>query len=315
MLVKPLEAVPHTRWGMLMTSMIHRVERFLQTDARLLERLLYEIRFHGADSDRALMLVNSYQNPDGGLGNALEPDVRCVESQPLSTEFGLIALFDAGVKDRALARSICDFLQNVATDTGLVSTLLPSALGAAHAPHWTSTGTPGLNPTAGICGLLHWQGAAHPWLSTATSTCCDLLLHEPQTDAHALLSATRLAEHIPDKRMATRLYDRIAELLPSASFFVANAPATSYGLMPLDFAPTPTSRWRHLFTDDQITGHLSHLASAQEDDGGWPIAWETVSAAATAEWRGRGTLNAIISLVEYDDSTDFPDVLGLHEAT
>jgi hypothetical protein len=272
---------------------------FIYRHARLLERLLFDVNFHSGDPGSVGRQVAAYQNPDGGLGNALEPDIRCRESQPVAVEVGLLALRDANHKDHRLALSLCGFLEHIAVDSGLVHIILPSALDGPHAPHWRSVGEPELNPTAGICGLLHWQGIEHPWLSRATDACCDLLRKNPPEDAHALLRATRLVEYMPDRSVADGMADRIAVALPSASFFIPFAGPGTYGLTPLDFAPSPTSRWRSLFSDAQIKGHLDFLESMQQEDGGWPITWEPPSPMATSEWRGRWSLKAVLSLVAY----------------
>ena len=66
-----------------------------------------------------------------------------------------------------------------------------------------------------------------------------------------------------------------------------------YGLSPLHFAPTPTSRSRKLFTGAQISGALEQLERSQQPDGGWPISWEPPSEAAKLEWRGIVTLEAL----------------------
>ena len=75
--------------------------------------------------------------------------------------------------------------------------------------------------------------------------------------------------------------------------------AAEYGLSPLDLAPVATSRWRALFTDAQIDAHLDRLQKKQQDDGGWPIAWEPPSEAALCEWRGAVTLGALRTLTSY----------------
>ena len=64
-------------------------------------------------------------------------------------------------------------------------------------------------------------------------------------------------------------------------------------------APEADSRWRSLFTDAQIQGHLDRLLKNQQDDGGWPIAWEPPSEAARCEWRGAVTLGALRTLTSY----------------
>jgi hypothetical protein len=111
----------------------------MHTQARLLERLLFAIRFEHADPASVGRLISAYQNSDGGLGYALEPDLRCPESQPLFVEVGLSALHDAGWRDEQLSLSICSFLESVSNSEGLVPTILPSAL-ASPILHWSSAG-------------------------------------------------------------------------------------------------------------------------------------------------------------------------------
>ena len=282
-----------------MAEQFEKARKFIYTHARLLERLLFAVRFQGASPNAVASLIAAYQNPDEGLGHALEPDLRCPESQPLFVEIGLAALRTASLQNSALSLSLCNFLESKSDSSGLVPILLPSALKTPHAPHWQATGKPGLNPTASICGLLHYQNIEHPWLARATQTCCELLVKTPPKEAHTLLCAAILAEHLPDRRSASEIIEMIRVTLPEADFYIPYAPVKNYGLTPLDFAPNPASPLRHLFTDNQINGHLAHLMEMQQADGGWPITWEAPGLAATSEWRGIGTLKALSILVDY----------------
>ena len=283
-----------------MNDILARAREFMLTHARLLERRLFDVQFGYGGPAAVARVVHAYQNADGGLGHALEPDLRCPESQPLFAEVGLAALCEAGCHDVDMARSICPFLQSVSNEVGLVPPILETSLASPHAPHWSASATvPDLNPTAGLCGLLHYQGVQHPWLSRATETCCDLLLQDPPLEAHTLLCATRLADHLPDRALARRLHDAIASALPQARFFIPQAPVQGYGLTPLHFAPRPDSNWRALFSREQIDGHLEDLLARQQADGGWPITWEPPGLAAALEWRGRMTLEAVRPLAAY----------------
>jgi hypothetical protein len=276
-----------------------RARNFLLSEGRLLERLLFGVLFEGAPPQTVGRLISACQNPDGGLGHALEPDVRSAESQPLFVEVGLEALHMAGLREPAITLPVCRFLDAVSDETGLVPALLDGALSAPHAAHWRTTGDPDLNPTAGICGLLHYQGIQHLWLTRATRTCCDLLLNGAPLEAHTLRSSARLAEHLPDRNLSAALEEKLAAALPQASFFIQNAPVTTYGLTPLHFAPSPSSPWRKYFSDDQINGHLADLLSKQQDDGGWPIHWTPPGQASQCEWRGRHTFEALCVLTAY----------------
>lgn len=282
-----------------MIEVFSRARDFILLNARLLERTLFQTHFGVAAPGAVGAVIRAYQNSDGGLGHALEPDIRCSESQPLFVAEGLAALYEAGCHDHELALSFCTFLESVSDARGLVPILLPTALSSAHASHWRQLAPPDLNPTAGICGLLHYQGVEHPWLSRATQTCSDLLLSNPPLEAHTLGGATRLVDHLPDRDVAQHLFDRIADVIPRSRFFISTAPVREYGLTPLHFSPSPLSSWRRLFSAETIEGHLQDLLARQQADGGWPISWEAPGPGALLEWRGRGTIEALSILVAY----------------
>jgi hypothetical protein len=94
--------------------------------------------------------------------------------------------------------------------------------------------------------------------------------------------------------------DRIRDWLPKLANYRADAADPSYGVTPLNFAPTPDSFWRQLFTDGQIEGHLDRLIADQQDDGGWAITWEPPGPAATLEYRGIVTVGALRTLKAYN---------------
>jgi hypothetical protein len=121
------------------------------------------------------------------------------------------------------------------------------------------------------------------------------LARDPLDDAHTISWALQLLEHVGDKQ----LVDRVTGALPQARYFLADPDDPSYGLTPLDFAPTPASRWRSLFSDDVVAAHLDRLQRDQQDDGGWPLSWQPPGMAATYEYRTRETLDALRRLVAY----------------
>ena len=94
----------------------------------------------------------------------------------------------------------------------------------------------------------------------------------------------------------------------AASLFEHNLVAidpdtTEYVKMPLDYAPTPQSWCRRLFSDEVIAEHLAALAARQQPDGGWSITWPPVSPACEVEWRGIVTLGALRTLRAYGQLT------------
>ena len=67
-------------------------------------------------------------------------------------------------------------------------------------------------------------------------------------------------------------------------------------MRPLDFAPFPAVRPARLFSDAVVEAELERLADGQQPDGGWAVDFASYSPAATLEWRGARTVQALIVL-------------------
>ena len=281
-----------------MTDVFGKAADFITTNARLLERRIFDHRFLGESLSGVLDALHAYQNSDGGLGYALEPDLRTQRSQPIFAEVGLKTLWEVDAKYEELVGPLCDFLARYVSPDCLLPSALPSGLESPRAAHWEGDFAlkPSLNVTLGICGLLHFQGVDQPWLERVTGTCRRRLLESPPEDAHTLLGATFYVSYAPG---AAELFDTVAEAIPTSNFFIADAPVSKYGLTPLHFAPFPDSPWVGLFTKQQLDAHLEDLQSRQQQDGGWPISWQAPGPAAEVEWRGRTTLDALTTLSAY----------------
>jgi hypothetical protein len=70
-------------------KLLIRAKEFLYRNARLLDRKRFEYHFEGGSKAEVVNVLRTYQNQDGGFGNALEPDIRCPQSQPVPTEVAL----------------------------------------------------------------------------------------------------------------------------------------------------------------------------------------------------------------------------------
>jgi hypothetical protein len=279
-----------------MSEVLARAETFIWSNARLLERRLFAYHFAGGSRAEVLEALLAYRNADGGFGNALEPDIRCPDSQTVPTQHAL-EILDAVGFEPELARRACDFLLSVTTDAGGVPFVLPSANGYPHAPWWTSPDDPpaALNPTAAICGLLHKHGFSHPWLARADAFCWERLPGAAPEDMHELGCLFTFLRHTPQRERAERELERLGQHLLSAGL-VAGVEDEGYVRKPLDWAPTPDHPLRRLFSREAIEANLDRLQAGQQQDGGWTIAWPPVSPACELEWRGWVTLGALLTL-------------------
>jgi hypothetical protein len=273
---------------------------FLYRDARLLERRLFEALFEGGAPRAVVDCLRGYRNADGGFGHALEPDKRAPASQPLDVEIAFEALDAVGAVDHELVQGACDYLAGLADERGAVPIVLPSIAGFPRANHWgDGQFAPEAAPAIGIAGLLYKWDVAHPWRERVSAFCWSVVEGEPSDDAHALRECFVFLEHAPDRTRADAAGGRLADALRRARYFLADASSDEYGLTPLHFAPTPDSRWRRLFEQEQIEAHLDRLASDQQEDGGWPLSWEPPSEASRLEWRGIETLRALRVLASH----------------
>jgi len=279
-------------------------EGFLSKQARLLERRLFATCFRGAPATGVIDALRGYQNDDGGFGHGLEPDKRCPASLPIDVEVAFHTMSTAGAPDEAMVRRACDFLARTAAEAG-AGGAVPLAFDVIEAfpraAHWTEwTYQPGINPTAGLVGLLYKMGVEHPWMTQATKYCWEKVESGEVLDfVHTFSEALIFLEHVPDRDRADRCAAELAGRMAEVPGLHIDPDAEGYGLSPLHFAPTAESRWRELFATEQIDAHLDKLASKQQPDGGWTISWEPPGEASTLEWRGIVTLGALRTLTSY----------------
>jgi hypothetical protein len=283
----------------LQPSALEAAERFVWLSGRLLDRHRFAHLFRGGDRAPVLAALRPYQNPDGGFGSALEPDLRAPISQPQPVEVALHVLDEVGALDDPMTGAACDYLTTISTADGGVPFVLPSVRAYPRAPWWETGDDPpaSLNPTAAIAGVLHRHGVSHPWLDPATAFCWRQIDQLGEADTYLTRCVLRFLEHVPDRARAEAA---LARLAPMVRDLVERAPdGDGEPLSPLDCAPAPGSMARHLFRDDVVEAHLDALVDSQQDDGGWTVSWPIWTPATGPEWRAFVTIDAIRRLRAY----------------
>jgi hypothetical protein len=292
-----------------MNDRFDRAQQFIWKNARLVDRAVFDCIFGGGSQQAVFSALRAYQNPDGGFGNALEPDKRDPHSQPQDVAVAFHILEKTGLfadprAIRELVLPACDFLATVTTEEGGVPFALPSVNDFPHAPWWTTPDNPAasLNPTAELAGLLLQAGVEAPWLERAISYCWQAIA-ETATDAyHDLMPMILFLEHAPDRTRAEAELHRIAARIQRPGVVEYDPQAGGYVKMPLDWAPFPSSFCRPLFDDATLQRHLTALAARQQPDGSWPISWDPISPGIDLEWRGMLTTSALQTLQAYENA-------------
>lgn len=283
-------------------TILAKAEDFLWKHARLIDRRLYEMYFLGGSKEMVITALLAYQNPDGGFGNALEPDKRDPHSQPVDVSIALEILDEAGgFGHTKLIMQICDYLAGISLPGGGVPFALPTVNDYPHAPWWRTPENPPaeLNPTAAIAGLLLKHRVDHPWVVEAESFCWQAVAQSETNQYHDLMPMITFLENAPDRSRAGHELERLAAHIRERELVAMDTAAQGYVQKPLDWAPTPGAYLRQLFSDEVIAEHLAWMESCQQEDGGWPITWQPVSPAVEMEWRGQRTLHALNTLRAY----------------
>jgi hypothetical protein len=272
--------------------------QFLAASGRVLDRRRFQRLFEDGRAGYVRDAVAAYRNPDGGFGNALEPDGRCPGTQPLAIQFALETLDEAGTWDDGLALGAVGWLQANAPGEGGAVFVAENIAGWPHAPWWVpeAGGPASLITTGLLAGTLHGRAMAHPWLDRATELMWARIGGLDAAGPYDLRAVLHFLDHVPDRDRAVKALDQLAPLITSPGIVTLDPEAPGEIHTPLDFAPRPGSLARGLFEPAVIEAHLDHLARSQRDDGGWTVNWQAWSPVAAAEWRGSMTVTALARL-------------------
>jgi hypothetical protein len=274
-------------------------ERFMYSNARLLDRHLLAVLLHRAAPAQALGALRAYRNDDGGFGHALEPDVRAPHSEPVSTFRALEVLVELNAGADQMVTDAAGWLASIARADGSLPSVMPEAANYPHAP-WMVPSDEGSQLTLAIAAALYAAGHdGGPWLESATEWCWGKLEDVTALSGYWIEFGLRFLDHVPDADRATATIARVAPQLDADGSVPVQGGTENERLRPLVLSPQPEARSRVLFTAEQIEAELDALEAGQQDDGGWTFDWLAWSPAQAVEWRGTVTLNALTTLAAH----------------
>jgi hypothetical protein len=278
---------------------------FLAGSARVLDRRRFDLLFGDGSVDPVLAAVDGYRNPDGGYGWGLEPDFRSRTSQPGGALHAFEAVADVAPAVSPRATELCDWLASVTLPDGGLPFALRVPDPAACAPFWVGadSSASSLQITAVVAEAAHRVAATdpavagHPWLARATAFCVAAVGDPGPAHAMELAFAVRFldaaARSTPE---AVAALDGLRSQVPADGLLHVTGGAEDEFMRPLDFAPSPGGPARTLFAPAVVERDLERLAGGQQADGGWVVDFDSYSPAATLEWRGHRTLQALCLL-------------------
>jgi hypothetical protein len=304
----------------LSQAAFERARDSIKTQARPLDRALFEYRFEQAPTESVLARLAHFQNGDGGFGHGLEPDVRTPASSALATGIGLRLLKELGCPaDHPMVRQAVEFLLATFDASSKVWRVVPTHTNEfPHAPWWHDESESlartfdgfRIIPRAEIVGLLYHYATLVPteWLNDVTEStvaCLETVEKLGTGGGDDIVYALSLAEteELPE-HLTSRLVTRIRGVTPNV---VSRDPQqwSSYCIAPLKLATSPRSIVADLL-GEALQAHLDYQIEHQTPEGTWeptwnwgkfyPEAWEQ----AKQEWRGSLTLDTLTTLRAFD---------------
>jgi hypothetical protein len=274
---------------------------FIWRGARLLDRRRFGYLFLDGSAQDVVEALRPYQNMDGGFGNALEPDIRAPLSQPIPTWTALVILDEVGAFNDPIVARACDYFASITTAEGGVPFVMPTVRDFPRAPWWETDDNPqaSLNPTAAVAALLHKYHVAHAWLAPATDYCWRAIDGLQATNPYEMRAVIPFLDHVSDRSRAQAAFTRLGQMMLDQHLIALTPENDGEAQTPLNYAPTPQSIARGLFSDTVIEASLNTLAAAQQEDGGWSIGWPDWNPASAVEWRGPLTIEALTTLRAY----------------
>ncbi|MBS0409280.1 MAG: hypothetical protein JSR86_05150 [Proteobacteria bacterium] len=283
---------------------------FMADRATPLDFALWRRAFEGGDGEAVIAALTPFQNPDGGFGHGLEPDLATPASSAIATSVGLRHLVRAGAAagHPMVVRAMGWLAANI--QDGVWPIVDAHVEDAPHAPWWGfDADLPArwlgfcFNPTAEILAWTYALADAAPagMLAEAEGRMRRTIAEiDIITGAYDLRCAALLAEA---PQAPADLRAGLTDLLLRS--VAAHDPTDEHAPV-LDLAPTPAS-----LLAGPLAGHIdaavAELIAGQQADGGWAPPegwnWAFIDAAAanhaTQVWRGTLTRLAVEALAAH----------------
>ena len=227
-----------------------RVAGALRRHARPLDWQVWQVIRGVATWTDVVPVLTGLQNPDGGFGHGIEPDVWHPASSPLATTIGLqyAELVWIPQQHPLLQRALVYLMATYDEVAGKWHPMSAGVNDFPHAPWWhadADTGKNALdgdwpNPTVEIIGYLGAHAPTWPHVPALYDALVAYVEQAETIESHALACYVRAYPGLPEA-VQQAVFPRLVRLLRSTVQADSTQWLTAYVPTPLDYVQAPTS--------------------------------------------------------------------------
>lgn len=284
-----------------------KAKDFIITNARMIERRLFEFYFANGDNQSVYHAVYAYRNADGGFGHGMEPDTASPESQPLFGIMALELLDEVGyLTKEIILNDFFPYFESITTEKGGIPWMFKPTSEYPCEAHFKNVKAWGaLSTTAPLLGFLEKYKIDIPWMEKAEQFVWDEFERVIERHAFCYLCVPRwltFLTHTRHKARARQKINAIKEVILSKGIVDNDKSNENWGLYgnphSLNYTPSNKSILYPMFSKETLDSDLNTLIHKQKKDGRWSTSYGT-SAGTRLEWDGMQTLWVLKVLNNY----------------
>ena len=281
---------------------------FILTNARMIERRLFDFHFSNGDSKGVFHAVYAYRNSDGGFGHGMEPDTASPESQPLFSIMALETLDDVGYLNKdIILNDFMPYFESITTETGGIPWMFrPTSNYPCEAHFKTVKELAALSTTAPLLGILEKYKIDIPWMQKAEIFVWSEFERIKDKHAFCYLCVPRwltFLQYTKSRDKAEKTIQNLKDWIINKELLCKDKSDDGWGLYgkphSLNYAPAPGSVLSSVFSKETIEADIAELINRQKEGGRWDT-WYGISEGTKLEWAGIQTLWTLKTLENYD---------------
>ena len=285
-----------------------KAKDFILTNARMIERRLFQFHFENDSPEGVFHALYAYRNLDGGFGHGMEPDTASPESQPLFSIMALETLDEVGYLNADLIlKDFMPYFESITTKKGGIPWMLRPISDYPCEDHFkTVKEWAALSTTSPLLGILEKHKIDIPWKQKAEQFVWNEFERINGKHAFCYLCVPRwltFLRHTRSREKAEEQLNKLRNWILEDGVICKNKTDDGWGLYgkphSLNYAPSPDSFLYFLFDEKTIESDLKELISRQKEDGRWDT-WYGISEGTKLEWAGIQTLRSLYTLKKYD---------------